>query len=397
MPKTIKIANINFNFNFFQAYMRKNFGESFAHSSLSFEKVFEEGKKYAILLEEFSSKENSEYAIKLSNGSKEEQKLLEQRFSEVAQVLHRKGMPTRQEISNNDNEIENETYCIEDFVAYFPGAIRPFRTQKEYEQAVLENKTSNEPYEQETLFQKSLELFNLIRLKIMSDTEAKNLKRGNNEAFAYALNRGSLSIQDIIEINSLVNNETGIHKGFKSSDNDILGCPFTPVPKEFVPIKMQELLYKYSHEWANDIPSFQETVDSIEQKEKYLKAICEREAKFHIEFERIHPFEDGNGRTGRIILNKNLIDNELAPILITPQMHDIYIECIDNYDYKKFAEYIYLLSSVSLTEMTSTYRKAKGISPDELGINETGFTNLLKKDFELNLNLVKKNEGPIKK
>ena len=60
--------------------MKKNFGESFAHSSLSFEKVFEESKKYALLLEEFSSKKNSEYAIELANGNEEDKKLLEQRF-----------------------------------------------------------------------------------------------------------------------------------------------------------------------------------------------------------------------------------------------------------------------------------------------------------------------------
>lgn len=42
-------------------------------------------------------------------------------------------------------------------------------------------------------------------------------------------------------------------------------------------------------------------------------------AKKHIEFERIHPFTDGNGRTGRIILNQSLINEGLLPIVIEPK------------------------------------------------------------------------------
>ena len=39
-------------------------------------------------------------------------------------------------------------------------------------------------------------------------------------------------------------------------------------------------------------------------------------AKNHMDFERIHPFPDGNGRTGRIILNQQLINEGLLPIII---------------------------------------------------------------------------------
>lgn len=39
-------------------------------------------------------------------------------------------------------------------------------------------------------------------------------------------------------------------------------------------------------------------------------------ARFHVEFERIHPFQDGNGRVGRMIILKQCLDNDLIPIII---------------------------------------------------------------------------------
>ena len=39
-------------------------------------------------------------------------------------------------------------------------------------------------------------------------------------------------------------------------------------------------------------------------------------ARLHAEYERIHPFQDGNGRTGRMILFKECLKNQMVPIVI---------------------------------------------------------------------------------
>lgn len=59
--------------------------------------------------------------------------------------------------------------------------------------------------------------------------------------------------------------------------------------------------------------------------------IIERIARFHLEFEGIHPFVDGNGRTGRIILNLDLIRNGYPPINVKFTDRKRYYEAFDAY------------------------------------------------------------------
>lgn len=57
--------------------------------------------------------------------------------------------------------------------------------------------------------------------------------------------------------------------------------------------------------------------------------IFEREALFNIEFLRIHPFEDGNGRTSRLILNFNVLREGHAPIIIPERLREDYFYARD--------------------------------------------------------------------
>ncbi len=77
--------------------------------------------------------------------------------------------------------------------------------------------------------------------------------------------------------------------------------------------KMKELLEKYYNEWSK--------LD-----------IFEREALFNQEFIRIHPFEDGNGRTSRLLLNYNIILSGHAPVLIPAELREAYFEASNRND-----------------------------------------------------------------
>src|SRR5574344_1741390 len=52
---------------------------------------------------------------------------------------------------------------------------------------------------------------------------------------------------------------------------------------------------------------------------------------FHIKFERIHPFTDGNGRIGRIIMFKECLKNNIMPFIILDKNKEFYMRGLKEY------------------------------------------------------------------
>ena len=53
---------------------------------------------------------------------------------------------------------------------------------------------------------------------------------------------------------------------------------------------------------------------------------------FHVRFERIHPFQDGNGRVGRLILFKECLRNGIVPFIITDELKLFYYRGLQMWD-----------------------------------------------------------------
>lgn len=96
---------------------------------------------------------------------------------------------------------------------------------------------------------------------------------------------------------------------FKNRKNRV-GNLATTDPKN-VPEKIQELF-----EWYE------------KQSEKSLYTL----ADLHIRYEHIHPFQDGNGRTGRILLFKECLRQEIVPFIVMNQDKLEYYHCLNNPD-----------------------------------------------------------------
>ena len=132
--------------------------------------------------------------------------------------------------------------------------------------------------------------------------EAINLKYELNHSLK---NNGKLGNGIIIKINELINKNIKDTTGFRKGKVFIKGADFVPPEPFLVPSKMSELLYNYEN---SDLP------------------LIENIANFHINFEHIHPFEDGNGRTGRVLINHELISSGEIPIVIPEERRIEYFE-----------------------------------------------------------------------
>ena len=90
----------------------------------------------------------------------------------------------------------------------------------------------------------------------------------------------------------------------------IMGAKHEPVQPYLIQPKMEQLLEAYKNSTEHIIP---------------------RLAQFHIEFEGIHPFIDGNGRTGRLLVNLELMKAGYPPIDIKFTDRIAYYNAFDEY------------------------------------------------------------------
>ncbi len=74
----------------------------------------------------------------------------------------------------------------------------------------------------------------------------------------------------------------------------------------------------------------------------------------HAEFVRIHPFIDGNGRTGRLLMNYQLLSQGFLPVSIAKENRIEYYDALEEYavrgDLKPFADMIAILEEQQLDE-----------------------------------------------
>lgn len=99
---------------------------------------------------------------------------------------------------------------------------------------------------------------------------------------------------------------------YKKLPNEVGGMD-TTIPEE-VANKMKTLLMEYN---AKDAKIFEDILD------------------FHVKFERIHPFQDGNGRIGRLIMFKECLKNNIVPFIVDDNLKMFYYRGLKEWDNEK--------------------------------------------------------------
>ena len=140
---------------------------------------------------------------------------------------------------------------------------------------------------------------------------------GHRDAFLYIqdIAKQDLPLSEFVikNIHSLVLMNQPEDKGvYRRIPVRIMGACIEPVQPYLIEPKMTELL-------------------TVNEERKTIMGVIERIARFHLEFEGIHPFIDGNGRTGRLIMNLDLIRNGYPAINVKFADRRKYYDAFDAY------------------------------------------------------------------
>jgi Fic family protein len=177
--------------------------------------------------------------------------------------------------------------------------------------------------------------------------EAKNLAKITESLIEK--NKSNLNIKLILSL----------HKTLLTSIDDTIAGRFR-VGKEWVRVG--------NHLGANPqfVPALmQELVDNYNQNK--ISCFLDAVAHFHAEFETIHPFVDGNGRMGRVLINLQLMNLGFPPIIIQnkskhTEYYPLFTKYQSTFKFGDFTELFALLLQESLHKRI-TILTAKKIIP----------------------------------
>ena len=206
---------------------------------------------------------------------------------------------------------------------------------------LLNRFTANFTYESNALEGNSLTLKDVAMIMFENTTiKGKDLReiyetRNSRKVIEFIIkNKFKIKEEDIIKIHKILVKDIDIRTNYKRFPNMIVGKNIKTTPPEKVQKEMANLI-----KWYNN------------NKEKIHP--IKIASLFHGKFEQIHPFEDGNGRVGRFLINVILINNKYPPLVIRKSQRTAYLTALEKFD-KKHTD---TLERFILKRFKETYKK----------------------------------------
>ena len=170
--------------------------------------------------------------------------------------------------------------------------------------------------------------------------EIHDLQNTEKVFFSILESNEDLSNEFIIKTHSGLMENIDMRKGYRTIDIRVFRANFKSTPAPYVKTDMDLLLKWYGKNKSTLHPLVLATI-------------------FHHKFEKIHPFMDGNGRTGRMLMNYILIQNGYPPIVIHKKTRAEYLEALrdaDKSDLTKASKEDYFsLVQFTSDEMVNSY------------------------------------------
>lgn len=131
--------------------------------------------------------------------------------------------------------------------------------------------------------------------------------QNTEKAFRFTMDsHEELTHESIIEIHKKLMEQIDVRIGYRTADVQVIKANFKATPAPYVMTDMDLLL-----KWYN---AHKTTLHPL-----VLASV------FHHKFEKIHPFMDGNGRTGRMVMNYILLKHEYPPLVVRTRFRNEYL------------------------------------------------------------------------
>ena len=120
-----------------------------------------------------------------------------------------------------------------------------------------------------------------------------------------------------------------LHKILKTGTSDAQLSWFAVGDYKKIPNEVGDRETIHPDQVASEMAKLMEKYSS--KKNHTIEEIIE----FHLNFERIHPFQDGNGRVGRLIAFKECLKNNIVPFVILDEKKEFYYRGLKNWDMER--------------------------------------------------------------